>query len=337
LSTAYKNEKSNMRPLKEGKVKEKYESYIGLSYNYLTILSIVGVTTHSKVIAQLVCECGNIVQRGIRTVLVGNCISCGCKNKKREIRTKVGDVFSNCHGEVVEVIAVRSALDIDVRFVDCGTVASFHQGALKNGSFKNRNRPSVYGIGFIGFGKYSSGGKYIKTYKHWQSMLQRCYDEAFIQKHPTYKGCTVVDLWHNFQNFAAWFENKVNSIEGYDDFQIDKDLLEKGNKVYSPEKCCVLPREINLLIVNSSAARGNLPLGVIWHKKKQEYRAQMTMTLDGNRRNVHIKTSDDPLECFAAYKNYKENHIKFMAEKYKNCLTEEAYSALINWKIELTD
>lgn len=59
---------------------------------------------------------------------------------------------------------------------------------------------------------------------------------------PTYEGCTVCDEWLYFSNFKKWFDE--NYIEG---FQLDKDIIIRGNKVYSPQTCCFVPKEINII------------------------------------------------------------------------------------------
>lgn len=52
--------------------------------------------------------------------------------------------------------------------------------------------PTVYNIGFLGEGNYkpSLNGKRNKEYSLWQSMLQRCYDEKFNNRHIAYKELT---------------------------------------------------------------------------------------------------------------------------------------------------
>ena len=72
-----------------------------------------------------------------------------------------------------------------------------------------------------------------------------CYDENELKKEPSYIGCKVCEEWLNFQNFARWiYDNKYEC----DDLELDKDLLIKGNKIYSPNTCCLLPHEINYAI-----------------------------------------------------------------------------------------
>ena len=333
MSTVYNGKE--LKPIQKGKIEEKYKQYENTKHNSLVIKRVVGVTDHSLPIVEVVCNCGMSILRSLRRVLDGSCISCGCLDKNRPIRTMVGDVFINMDGDEAVVVEVRSSIDIDLKFLACGTVATFSQNALKSGSFKNRNKPAVYGVGFIGFGEYSLS-THPQVYKRWQSMLQRCYDPTYQENCPTYQGCSVFEEWHNFQNFAKWFCLQENYSENTN-LQLDKDLIEKGNKVYSSEKCCLLPKEVNALIITNILSRGELPIGVIWHKRDKQYRAQMTCTIDGKKKNIHICSSNDPMECFLAYKKYKENYFKVIAERYKDNLTKIAYNALISREVDPND
>ena len=56
-------------------------------------------------------------------------------------------------------------------------------------------------------------------------------------------------------------------------YHLDKDILVKGNKVYSPETCCFVPQEINSLLVTSVRSRGDQPIGVSYNKLTQKYEA----------------------------------------------------------------
>jgi len=44
--------------------------------------------------------------------------------------------------------------------------------------------------------------------------------------------------------------------------EIDKDILVKGNKIYSPETCVFVDRAINLFLTDNGARRGICPIGV---------------------------------------------------------------------------
>lgn len=81
---------------------------------------------------------------------------------------------------------------------------------------------------------------YFKTYK---AMMARAYSEVFHKRHPSYKDCSVHPDWHTFMTFKSWMETK-----DWQGKQLDKDLLKPGNKVYGPDTCCFIDKEVNQFI-----------------------------------------------------------------------------------------
>lgn len=102
------------------------------------------------------------------------------------------------------------------------------------------------------------GGKHLKYYRVWVSMLRRCYSEKYHLSMPTYIGCSVCDEWKTLSVFKKWHD--ANYVKG---FHLDKDLLVEGNKVYSPETCIYASPTINVLLTDHRRARGKYPQGVI--------------------------------------------------------------------------
>jgi hypothetical protein len=97
---------------------------------------------------------------------------------------------------------------------------------------------TVYGVGRMGIGKHLAHKNNTRTlaYERWHAMLRRCYYKVGGKHvYPAYKDCTVCDEWLTFQNFADWHEQHYPKIEG--DWQLDKDIIVRGNTVYSPERC----------------------------------------------------------------------------------------------------
>lgn len=192
------------------------------------------------------------------------------------------------------------------------------------------NRSLKYGIGvFDNPNRIGRLDKDYKSYKKWSAMLERCYSEKLHLKHPSYKECSVCEDWHIYSNFRKWFDK--NYIEGYD---LDKDILVKGNKIYSPETCCFVPRSINSLVIKNCAKRGKYPIGVSKHNRVS-YVAQMTL----NRNHVTIGIYHSVLEAFDAYKRYKERYVKEVAIKYFNegKIKQNVYEALMNYEVSITD
>lgn len=249
----------------------------------------------------------------------------------------VGGRFSTNQGFEVEVVKYNNARDVQVVFNDAARTSIRVEAAqLKRGSLRNPNHPTYLGIGFIGVGPYKTKGpdnKFTKEYIVWNGMLNRCYSEnVYIRNScPTYDDCTVDEQWHNFQEFSEWYNFQVGSNkEGY---QLDKDLLKRGNKVYGPENCILLPKDLNTLIVTRKGGRGEFLIGASWDKKKQKFIAQGNFGV-GTR---WMGQFDTELEAHLAYKKNKELYIKSMANVWKGKIDERAYLTLMKYEVNLDD
>ena len=195
-----------------------------------------------------------------------------------------------------------------------------------------RRQTKCYGVGIcdIPFSTYSSD-KVQQAYGLWSNIIARSCNDSVKDKHKTYKDCSVCIEWLLFSNFLKWFNDPTNGYkEGY---SVDKDILVKGNKVYSPDTCCFVPREINSLLTKSNATRGVYPIGV--SKRGKRFSA---------RSNFYGKTKrlgmfDTPEEAFQAYKQAKEAYIKDIATQYykDGKITEKVYDALMKYEVEITD
>jgi len=195
-----------------------------------------------------------------------------------------------------------------------------------------RKRSLVFGVGINDWvGKTEVDGKMIKEYQLWANMLQRCFDEKFKQKWPTYEGVTCSKEWLSMTKFIE----DVSQMKGYGlkGWQLDKDILQKGNKLYSKDTCCFVPQEVNYLLTKSDKARGEWPIGVRFHKRDGKFVAQLK--INGKKRNLGYFTT--PEEAFQAYKVAKEANIKAVAEKWKDQLDERVYQALLNYTVDITD
>lgn len=106
-------------------------------------------------------------------------------------------------------------------------------------------------------------------YTRWHDMLVRCYDDKAQKKRPTYIGCSVCEEWLTFSNFKAWMEK-----QDWEGKQLDKDLLVKGNKIYSPETCCFIPMQINLFMTDNRRNTDGYPPGVSWHKMSGKFQVR---------------------------------------------------------------
>lgn len=193
----------------------------------------------------------------------------------------------------------------------------------------NKKSRLVRGIGINNFeGSIKIDGKDIKSYTSWRNMLDRCCGEKYQAKHPTYIGCYVSIDWIYFSKFKSWFD--ANYCE---EWHLDKDILLKGNKIYSPETCCFVPREINAILVLGNRARGEYPIGVSPYGKVGKVQSQLRI----NGKVEHLGLFTDKQEAFECYKQAKEAQIKVVANEWRGKIADNVYEALINWKILITD
>ena len=175
-----------------------------------------------------------------------------------------------------------------------------------------------------------TGVRGTKPYSTWKNMLNRCYSN-YEYNQDSYEGCSVAPEWLLYSTFKQWFDE--NYKEGY---HLDKDILVKGNKVYSPETCCFVPRQINALLISRKRDRGNLPIGLVLNKRNKNkiYQVQVCGRIPYSV--GYFSTID---EAFRAYKREKEKIIKERATQYfqEGKITQRVYQALMEYQVEITD
>jgi hypothetical protein len=248
------------------------------------------------------------------------------RKRRKDFKNRTGEKCITKQGYEVEIIEYFDAQNSTVRFSNGVILYNIRYRNII--SIENPYHPTLCGVGYLGEGKYSSRLNGIKTnyYSAWASMIGRSYDEKTQKIHPTYIGCSVDERWHNFQNYAKWYEENLR-----DGFEVDKDILFKGNKIYSPKTCCFVPTEINNLFVKSNKQRIDLPIGVV--KSGKKFRAIIRKGVD----NIDLGTYKFIQEAFNAYKIAKEFWIKEVADEWKDRIELDVYEAMYNWTIEITD
>lgn len=250
-----------------------------------------------------------------------------------------GQIYFNHFGTPYKVIEYIKRDNIIIEFQD-----EYHirkQVSLKemlNGHILNPYDKTICGIGYYGdicINK-NADALYDKCYNVWIKMLRRCYDTNVQQTiASSYIGCTVCEEWHNFKCFREWYMSHYYQVDNGEQMCVDKDILFKGNKVYSPQTCCIVPNEINVLFTKTNKKRGEYPIGVYCKKSNHKFVSQCKH--GGNKPQQYLGTYDTWEEAFLVYKNYKENYIKQLANKYKYYLEPKVYDALINYQVEIND
>lgn len=257
------------------------------------------------------------------------------RNESNKLKYE-GKVFSTKNNGDLVVIECKRRDRVVVKFIDTGYVKTTHLHLILEGKVKDRLKPTVYGVGVVGDESCVENGVVLKEFKLWSSMLQRCYDKELKKNYPSYESCTTEPFFNSFTNFKGWCRNQVgfgSKDENGNHFALDKDILIKGNKIYSPETCCFVPNEINNLLSPNKVRRGSNPIGVSFHKRDEKYEA--CLNAGSSRRYLGRFMSAE--EAFYAYKQAKEVYIKQVAEKWKNKIDHRVYVALMKYKVEITD
>ena len=178
----------------------------------------------------------------------------------------------------------------------------------------------VYGVGLNDAGytvqRYVKNG--IKNellwicpfYATWRRMLERCYSEKRLSVWPTYRGCSVDPGWHKFSAFRAWMDGKQWAGN-----QLDKDILIPGNKVYGEKACAFVSPALNWFLLDCSAARGILPVGVSFHKCSGKYQAQCRNPFTGKKE--YLGSFTDPHEAHKAWR-HKKNILSCMYADFQD-------------------
>lgn len=246
---------------------------------------------------------------------------------KEQIKNqRIGTIINNISGLQMKCLNYRNSMDIDVEFLESGNV-------IKNIQWNNFIRGKV---------KDKCIDEYYiptdsKEHRAWHQMLRRCLNVQVKEKKPTYKDASCCEEWLSYGQFCKW----LHSQENYEIWKtlkwsaIDKDIIYKGNKLYSPENCFLVPVNVNNLFVKHDALRGDCPIGV--SKVGDKYVAGCVNSI--KNQHITIGVYDTAIEAFEAYKRYKENLIKEIADiEYKNgTITKKCRDAMCSYIVEIDD
>ena len=244
---------------------------------------------------------------------------------------------NGCLMKIVEYIDNRN---IVVEFQDeYKSKVKTSYGNFKRGIVRNPYYPTVCGVGVSG-DKYPivENNRPVKEYDICLRILYRCFDEKTKKKQPTYKNVTCCNEWLNYENFYEWLHSQPNFEQWYNGkrWALDKDILNKGNKIYSPENCCLIPQNVNCLFLKREAERGKYPIGVSY--RNQGFVASCHNPFTNKREEIGWYNTSEGAFTWG-YKPYKENIIKQVAqiEYEKGNITEKCYNAMMNYVVEIDD
>jgi hypothetical protein len=268
-----------------------------------------------------------------------------CNNKRKgedkinKFKNKIiGEIQIMNDGTTAEVINYNKSKDISIKIKETGEIIETSYNDFKGGRIKSHFSPTIFGVGITGIENIrDENNELIESYKCWHHMIERCYSEKRKEKQPTYKDVTCCDEWKYYSNFKKWFDQNYYTVDN-EVIALDKDILVKGNKLYSPKNCVFVPQRINVLFVNRKNHRGEYPLGVVYVKDRNIFKARCNIFDKNKTINKHIGYYSTPeLAFYKGYKPFKENVIKEVADHYKDKIPDKLHQAMYNYIVEITD
>lgn len=240
----------------------------------------------------------------------------------------LGSIHKTNSGSEYKVISYNNCFDVTIEFLETGTIINTDTQRLRDGNHTDWARPKIFGVGYLGIGPFNPT-KHKEAYHTWWQMINRCYNEKDKAYLSGYSLCSVSEEWYNFQNFAAfYFEDAFRQLK----WQLDKDILIPGNKVYSEQTCVFLPLALNTLLARQQKPRpDNLPQGVFRMSSNPDGKYQARIMKGG--KSFYLGAFSHPEEAYTVYKYEKETYVRAQAVVWEGKINPKAIKALSEWSL----
>ncbi len=131
----------------------------------------------------------------------------------------------------------------EVQFIEYPYTTIVTVSNIRSRHIKNRMKPSVCGIGYIGDEGILSHPPIPSEKNLWNARMRLCYHP----KGEYYGRVTVDPQWHSRANFIAWLRSQPNYQEWLDGgLDLDRNIkATTSNPSYSPENCCLIDSTLN--------------------------------------------------------------------------------------------
>ena len=243
---------------------------------------------------------------------------------------KLAETKRNKQGYKMWIIDFKNDSKILIQFETGGTRWSmyerFEKGSVTNPDMLIKNK--------IGAKFKDIEDKEI--FRIWNAMILRCNGNYIKENRKSYENCRICKEWLDYNNFKEWYKENYYKVDN-EIMHLDKDILVKGNKIYSPETCIFVPNSINTLFTKRQNDRGKYPIGVTYNKRNNKYLARCNEYILTDKKRVNLGYRNTQEEAFELYKIEKEKYIKQVADYYKDKIPQRLYDAMYRYEVEITD
>lgn len=260
---------------------------------------------------------------------MGRKLSCETLTKNRKALVNKLSIKMNC-GDIATLIEYNTSTDIKVQFTT-GQIVKANFYNFENGKIKSNFYPSFFGFGILGQEAVSdNNGEPLGSFNSWRNMIKRCYGGSKSSS-PSYSDCYVCEEWRYFKNFKDWYNDNYYQL-GDERMELDKDILVKNNKVYSPSTCIFVPKTINTPLAGpgGNVAKRDTPVGIFVNKDGSYF------SRFGKNRGKEFWNLD---EAISYYKSRKKARMVEIAERYKSKYGDDfpkiIYDTLINYEVDM--
>ena len=247
---------------------------------------------------------------------------------KRDI---VGEVFENTKGESYQVLEQLGTSKFKIKFIDSGYETEAKKINIERGSIKDRSSlnklkedsgfdhsQNKYVLGVNKTAKALASEKgLLKEYTIWGNIVGRC-NRGYAKLHEDF---------YTFDSWLGWAKEQKGFMEKDGNgnlFQLDSDLFSIDEKMYSPNTCVFIPREING-ICKPNMIRDDLPRGVTpFGSKAKPYR--VSVSIDGVTKHIgNYKTVE---EASTISKQARLDRVALLETKYKDVVYSKVFEEL---------
>ena len=151
-------------------------------------------------------------------------------------------------------------------------------------------------------------------------------EKQYQDRNPRYRGAFMCELWEKSkESYYEWLDKNFYEVPGENQMDVDKDILQYGNKQYHPDLCLVVPHNINVFYETIEVGKSNIAQNPLTKK--------YSVKVKSGDRWIRSKDIDTYNHALDTYCDIKQGILVSKAKALKDYIPEKVYAALMNTDI----